>query len=121
MANPTLLRLSRSFDWEHSNAHRYFLGAMSPLYRFSTLPYFIDPRRDDGMWRLTHQRAHQDAMTTLPFYPYTGVPFTQNLIDLPLSKKSTEQVSFWLFQNHNEHYVGQTQIPADLERIFPFW
>ena len=118
MANPTLLRFSRSFDFEHQMAHRYFLGAMSPLHRFSTLPYWIAPRRDGGMWRLTHQQAHRDAMTTLPFYPYTGVPMTQNLLDLPLSKKNSEQLSWWLFANHAEHYVGQTVMPP--ERIYPF-
>jgi hypothetical protein len=147
MGAVSLLRMGDSpgeratFVWEHINAHRTFYAAMSPLARFTTMPYLLDPqppptpRLNDAMWRLKHQQAHDDSMVTLPTWPYSvigrlpaeqvpdplplGLPTNQNLIDTDLDNPGRR--NDWLFTNHNEHYVGTTVMPAVSEWVWPFW
>jgi hypothetical protein len=152
MALPSLLRLGSTteersaFTFEHANAHRNLLGAMSPLTRFSVLPYLLEPMTGSSAWRLNHQTAHNDALTTLPTFPWSfwieasytpppgeevpapgyapdvlplGVGFNQNLIDIDMQNPNVENMQWWLFANHNEHLLAQAVLPEYL--IFPFW
>jgi hypothetical protein len=119
MAHVSLLNTQDpNFAFEHWNVHRQALGVMSPLTRFSLVPYFLDPIQDPnqpaGPWHLNHQQAHNDAENQLPT-TYTsrdsGVNFGSNLVDTNLSHAWNR--SWWTFQNHLEHYVGNnTILPA---------
>lgn len=114
-------------------AHRNALGVMSPLDRFSIIPYFVDPdlgdNRPASMWNLDHQQAHNDALNNLPsaFGATTvGLRIGQNLVDSNLS--DPEQRRWWTFQNHMEHYVGGNTITPNtyfpepaVQWIWPFW
>jgi len=134
MALASLLHMSleprafRTFFFEEAMAHRTQLGAMAPLTRFSALPYFIDPPKvEDGMWRLDHQQAQNDANSTIPTWgepapPYPGnlqvsVPTTQNLIDVDFNNSAER--TFWTFANHHEQFVAVGFLPRQL--TFPFW
>jgi hypothetical protein len=123
--NPT----QRAMFWfEEAMIHRRELGAMSPLNRFSVLPYFIDPFLSNTMWLLTHQQAQNDANTTMPTwneapppaYPgtlLTSVPETQNLIDVNLDDQ--RQRAWWTFANHREQLIAMDNLPPVL--TYPFW
>ena len=125
------------FAWEHANAHRYFLGVMSPLTRFSVIPYFLEPVRDASTpatgWLLDHQQAHNDALTILPsayLSETVGIDVGTNLLDTNLT--DPWNLSWWIFNNHMEHYVGNNAIlpppqppppppPPAPTWTFPFW
>lgn len=120
------------FAFEHAMAHRNAFGVMSPLNRFSVLPYFIDPMRKDApaqKWNLNHQQAHNDALQHLPSEfgsPTVGLFIGQNLIDTDLNDPRQRQ--WWIFQNHQEHYIGGNTIlpnvnfpPPAPQWVFPFW
>jgi hypothetical protein len=121
------------FPWDHAFAHRNALGVMSPLDRFSSIPYFIDPMQDiatpGSMWHLDHQSAHNDALANLPteFGASTvGLFIGQNLRDTDLD--DPRQRLWWTFQNHMEHYVGGNTItpnvqfpPPAPQWVYPFW
>jgi len=109
---PSLLQIGPSFPWEHQNAHRELLGALSPLYRYSTLPYFMTPL-DQSLPRLIHQQAHLDAM------PTPAVALSPNLLDTWPKDKNRESLSWWLFANHNSHYIAQNEMDSEL--TYPFW
>ena len=136
MAHPTLLNMDDPwFEWQHAMSHRDFLGVMSPLTRFSVIPYWLEPitdQRPAGPWRFNHQQAHLDAMNNLPA-TYLGeiVPGTAvnaNLVDSNLDDAWNR--SWITFQNHMEHYVGSARIlpapqtppppPAPIIK-YPFW
>ena len=134
MARPTLLNANDPwFAFEHAMAHRLYLGMMSPLPRFSVVPYFMDPmtakRPADG-WNFNHQRAHDDADNVIPG-SYLGpatLGFSPNLVDSNLSDPWNR--SWWTFINHMEHYVEtdamlpnpQTSPPAPAPTwTYPFW
>jgi hypothetical protein len=136
MARPSLLTTADvGFVWEHAMAHRNALGVMSPLTRFSAVPYFIDPftaRRPADQWHFDHQQAHDDSQNHLPadylgdIVVGTGVG--ANLVDSDLSDPWNR--SWWTFKNHIEHFVGSNTIlpqpqtppppPAPVWK-FPFW
>jgi len=136
MARPSLLNSSEpTFAFEHAMAHRNAMGVMSPLTRFSVIPYFIDPmtaQRSADWWLLDHQQAHNDAMNNLPasyLGPIVvGTGVGANLVDTNLTNPWTK--SWWMFANHLEHYVGSNTIlpqpttppppPAPIW-TFPFW
>jgi len=127
----------------------------SPLSRYSVIPYFIEPEqnvdRRAGKWHLNHQQAHNDALQNVPskyFWQYTtttvpqpppnppltfqtpqtvvyGLRIGGNLIDTSFADE--QQLRWWEFQNHMEHFVGSTSIapspapkPAP-QATFPFW
>ena len=141
MALPALLHWGNesaarnTFAFEHANAHRTLLGGMAPLDRFSALPYFTDQANPRGIWSLNHQQAHQDALTSLPTWPWTfwgvggnppvepvptptGLSFGANLRDTNLTI-NPDAVPWWTFVNHQEHYLMQQVLPQYL--TFPFW
>lgn len=114
------------FAFEHAMAHRSGLGVMSPLDRFSAIPYFVEPVGDNAparWWALNHQTAHNDAMNNLPSYygaEAVGLRIGQNLIDWNLADE--RQVKMWTFINHQEHLDGgSTYLPATARMRFPFW
>jgi hypothetical protein len=134
MAAPSLLDMRDSgFAFEHVMAHRLYLGVMSPLTRFSVIPYFIDPmtakRPADG-WHLNHQQAHNDALNNLPAQ-YLGdiaAGVGSDLADTNLDNPASR--SWWTFFNRIEHYVGSNTIlpqpvtpppPPSPTFTYPFW
>lgn len=120
------------FTFEHSMAHRNALGVMSPLDRFSAIPYFIDPMIGEptagDSWNLNHQQAHNDALTHLPSYfgaSTAGLAIGQDLRDTDFNNPGQRK---WLeFQNHQEHYVGGNTITPNVPLtppfmwVYPFW
>ena len=134
MALPTLLNLDDpTFAFEHAMAHRLYLGLMSPLPRFSVVPYFIDPftaQRPSDSWHLNHQQAHNDADNVIPG-SYLGPPiqgFSPNMKDENLADAWNR--SWWTFSNHHQHYVEsdamlpQPQTPPPPPApvwTYPFW
>lgn len=124
-----------TFDFEHAMAHRALLAAMFPLTQFSVLPYLLDPSYDTQLpatkWHLNHQQAHTDSLTTLPAYFQGGAPQQtpqrlgqyNNTILLDSDLSNQDQLTWWTFANHREHYVAtQTILPArEIEWRWPFW
>lgn len=121
-----------TFSFEHAVSHRTALGVMSPLYRFSVIPYFIDPmevtEQPGGPWHLNHQQAHTDAASQLPIaldQRRRGVDLNANLLDYALENPDSR--AWWTFVNHLEHYVGSgtvavtPQPPPAPQWTFPFW
>jgi hypothetical protein len=137
--------VENTFAFEHAMGHRNYFGAMHPLTRFSVLPYLLDPPHgtdiSGGPWNLNHQQAHNDAHSALP--AQYGIPsdlslnlfIGQNLRDT--SSKNPDQLKWWTFANHMEHYVANNTIlpgpvappptvpgfPAGYRTlwVFPFW
>jgi hypothetical protein len=126
------------FEFEHMMAHRNFFIAMSPLYRFNILPYLLDPFepplpdvRSGQSWNLDHQQAHNDMLSDLPRYyggwedlpPELGLSIGQILRDTDFD--NPEQVTWWTFANHREHYIAnETTFPEETAPTYwkyPFW
>lgn len=99
------------FWFEEAMAHRTILGAMSPLDRFSVLPYFLDPFLNNALWLLTHQQAQDDATRTVQ-----GLSAAANLVDTNFD--SPEQRAWWEFVNHLELYEATGLLPLPLT---PAW
>jgi hypothetical protein len=98
------------FSFEHAMAHRTLLGAMSPIAKFSLLPYQLDPQRlDNSKYLLDHQQAHNDANSTA-----LDINSTNNLID------TTGNMRWWTFANHLEHFQMFNNLPETLGP-YPFW
>jgi hypothetical protein len=131
----TLVQLSedparqRAFEFDHLMAHRTNLGAMSPLTRFSLVPYQLDPATNKPMWHLIHGQAHVDFTDTLPYWYYlvnpaywpnegVGIPSRQPLVDTDL--ENDEKRTWWTFVNHQEHLAAQNSA-SFVEWVFPFW
>ena len=79
------------FPHVHAMSHRDYLGVMSPLTRFSAIPYFIEPftaKRGSDNWHFNHQTAHDDADNAIPS-TYMGPPavvgFSPNMKDANLA------------------------------------
>lgn len=131
MALCSLLRLGTSntekatFGFEHAMAHRQLWAAMSPLSRFSVLPYLIDPQQVGGKYLLNHQQAHWDMAQTLPSYfgatAAGGLALTTNppLQDTPIDNQ--ERMRWWLFANHTDHLDAMSVLPLVEEWVYPFW
>ena len=143
MALCSLLRMGQSdierktFGFEHAMAHRAVLGSMSPLPRFSVLPYFIDPQQSQPRYLLNHQQAHWDMYSALPsFWPGTilppnvpvpspwpigGLGITNNpiLMDTPLD--NAEKLGWWTFANHTDHLVAMNSLDLVDNWVYPFW
>lgn len=145
MALASLLVLGepRAFAFEHAMWHRASLGAMPNLSYYSIVPYLLDPQQNTGIWHLNHNQAHSDALgpTISPQPPVVGVPpapsrlqevwpitginqalmgipYPQNYLDNDLTKKG--QLAWWIFTNHNEHFVTQASIPLQSPLTYPF-
>lgn len=124
-----------AFAFEHAMAHRNALGVMSPLPRFSIIPYWLDPmlQTDEpgGFWHHNHQQAHSDAALHLPpefGSGQRGIELHANLLDYDLSNPDSR--TWWTFVNHLEHYVGGNTIlpqsapqppPPAPQWTYPFW
>ncbi|HEX3525161.1 MAG TPA: hypothetical protein VHT52_24115 [Stellaceae bacterium] len=116
------------FTFEHMMAHRNYFAVMETS-GYSVLPYLLDPSYDTNIpaspWHQNHQQAHNDYNAALP--PYWdanavgfGIPQNQILIDSNLS--NPDQLSWWTFINHQEHYIANNAIlPLGSEARFPFW
>jgi hypothetical protein len=115
-------------------AHREYLGVMSPLPRFSVIPYWVDPmtaKRPADNWHFNHQQAHDDADNAIPS-TYMGPPavvgFSPNMKDANLSDPWGK--AWWTFINNREHFVESNAIlpapqippppPAPIIK-YPFW
>lgn len=125
-----------TFSFEHAQAHRTLLGSMSPLTRYSALPYLLSPNANNsGMWHRDHQQAHSDFTDTLPGYfggfgfnlwgPIGGTGGTvsqqgpaYNIEDYDLT--SEPALNWWTFQNHYAHLNAQ-QVQTSELWIFPFF
>jgi hypothetical protein len=131
MGSSTTERVTYAF--EHAMAHRTLYAAMSPLSRFSVLPYLIDPQQEGGKYLQNHQQAHWDAITTIPtFPPEIGVITNPDgSLTIPsggigLSSNpilfAPELDKLWnVFANHTAHYNAMTTLPVAENQIFPFW
>lgn len=125
-----------TFSFEHNMAHRLLFASMSPLSRFSVLPYIIWPNASDGRdWHMDHQQAHNDGGGVLPGFfgdigfggevpSPTGSTVSQlgpafNIEDYFLQKNS-EQKNWWTFQNHYWHLDAQSAQNSELF-VFPFF
>jgi len=130
-----------TFSFEHAMAHRQLWAAMSPLSRFSVLPYLIDPQQIGGKYLLNHQQAHWDMSQTLPTFapglglitvtepdgtqqtvvPLGGLALSSNppLQDTPLD--NPDRTKWWLFANHTDHLDAMSTLPLAEEWVFPFW
>jgi hypothetical protein len=139
MARVSLLRMGdglgqrAAFELEHAMAHRNALGVMAPLPRFSVIPYLVEPMqvgaRPTTQWHLNHQQAHDDALSNLPSQfgsTSIGLRIGRDLADYNL--EDPRQRTWWIFQNHMEHYIGgstilpQVQFPPPAPQwTYPFW
>jgi hypothetical protein len=63
-------------------SHRRLLGSMSPLDRFSAIPYVLSPFTGNGDWRQEHQQAHSDFVGILPGWYGTTIIGVVISIDL---------------------------------------
>ena len=134
-----------TFAFEHAMAHRSLMGIMGVegefvrevvgppivpghflpniggLQGFTTMPYFIDPQSNDGLWHLFHNQAHQDAMSVLPnsfgFTAIGNIAPNHDFVDYNLDKEG--KATYWVWRNHQQHLDANSASP--LESIFPFW
>lgn len=114
------------FAFEHMMAHRRYFAVMSPLNRFSVLPYVLDPVYDTeiraSMWHQNHQQAHTDFATSLPANYNTkeiGLPTFQPVADSDLA--NPESATWWTFIQHREHFLADEAILPTQAGTFPFW
>lgn len=119
-----------TFAFEHAMATRLQLAAMWPLTQFSVLPYLLDPEYDTELpatkWHLNHQQAHNDVLVTLPAYfgaiEHLGAFNNQILMENDLD--NADQLTWFTFANHQEHYIaiGTLGFPSpEIEWRWPFW
>ena len=127
MGTETLLHLGdglgqrANFQFDHAMSHRTIWGHMAPLTGYSALPYFLDPLNNIPPWHREHQQAHDDFLSALPA-AYGWEIFAMqapqpNLIDTNLDKP--EQRTWWLFVNHQAHYVAETTLSGT--STYQFW
>lgn len=114
------------FAFEHMMAHRRYFSQMSPLDRYSALPYLLDPAYDTAirasLWHLNHQKAHTDFATSLPANYNTvevGIPTAQPLADSDLSDEAS--LTWWTFLQHREHFLADQAILPLQSGMWPFW
>lgn len=134
MSRASLLNSNDPTFWfEHAMSHRNALGVISPLTRFSVVPYFLDPPRDldrpASPWHQNHAQSHADAALNLPEVLGSrtlGVAAWANLLEYRLDDPVGR--SWWTFVNHLEHYVagdtiavGTTPPPPAPQWVYPFW
>ena len=137
-----------TFGFEHEQAHRGLWGSMSPLTRFSVLPYILYPNpNNSGGWHLDHEWAHRDYQSVLPG-TFGGIGFL-NLVDglvppefifpdIPVAQTGTisqlapsfniedyelqirARREWWTFQNHYAHLDAQS-VQNSATFVFPFF
>lgn len=99
------------YDFQHAMSHRLYYAIMSPLTRFSVMPYFITPMPGAmppaTNWRLNHQRAHNDFANHVPAdfsASRFGIPAWANLVDTDLNDPGERE--WFTFANFQEHYIA---------------
>lgn len=114
MSTANLLNMDdRIWAFEEAMAHRRLLTGMSPLDRFSVLPYLLDPMVDMPFWRLNQQQAQDDAIRTLAA---VAIPAPQPLMD---NKLETPQERAWFsFVDEMELRIAASLLP---ELTSPAW
>ena len=114
---------NHTFSFEHAMSHRRLLANLSPLGRFSVIPYHVDPGRNNTHWHLDHGQSHDDFQMNLPGWYGPGtfdiLNPAYNIIDTDLMSES--QRKWWTFQNHQEHLVAENINSLTEVWIFPFW
>ena len=130
MPLPSLLTMDDpSYFFDHQMAHRLPLGAMSPLDRFSPLPYILDPYREGGWWRLLHSTAQDSFIEDLPSWPGSrgqegwpndgiGLASDQPLFAPDIFKPGHRK--WFEFANFQEHRIAEASISFE-ELVYPFW
>jgi hypothetical protein len=133
-----------TFSFEHAMAHRGLMGSMSPLDRFSVVPYILDPGKNNGDWHQDHQQSHNDFQGVLPgflgglgfnfpggshLHPLPPPPASNTLSqlgptifvqDYELSSKYERE--WWTFQNHYAHLnATSVQNLSEPALVFPFF
>jgi hypothetical protein len=106
---------------------------MSPLSRFSVLPYQIDPFQLGGKYLLDHQQAHWDMTQNLPSYP-PGVGTTSGpggttivptgalaLASDPILIAPDLENKWSIFANMIAHQDAMTVYPLPEDLTYPFW
>ena len=129
------------YEFEHMMQHREYFAIMSPLDRFSVLPYLLDPAFGTeiraGPWNLHHQQAHNDFSETVPAYwnaQTVGFGISANNIMVDSNQDDPESRTWFTFLNHQEHYITNEAIlplPAselsppgwwnEVTLVYPFW
>ena len=135
------------FGFEHLQAHALLWANMSPLNRFSVLPYLIYPfPTNQAEWHWDHQQATNDAQSALPGV-FGGIGFLDLLIggiippefvfpDIPITGTISQlapgfniqdydltigpQLEWWTFQNHYWHLAAQSVLNS-ATFVFPFF
>lgn len=102
------------FVFEHMQQTQALWTAMQ-IAGLSVLPYVLDPAYDTEIpgsaWHLNHQQSHDDFNAALPSYRGSltvGIPQNEILIDSNLA--NADQLTWWTFINHQEHYVANNTI-----------
>lgn len=112
----TGLGQASAFTFDHTMQHRLLLGGMSPLDRFSALPYFLDPFSNAPWYHMNHQKAHNDALETLFEEASGGIPSNQNMIDTDLD--NARKRTWWMHVNKMEHQIASSELQ---NLVYPFW
>ena len=115
------------FSFEHMQSHRRYFAVMAPLDRFSALPYLLDPpfnttiRASD--WHLNHAKAHVDFAKTLPseYADTTPAPNAAIAPMMDFDLGNLEDVTWWSFQQHREHFLADQAVLPLLTGTYPFW
>jgi hypothetical protein len=137
-----------TFGFEHEQAHRFSWGSMSPLTRYSVMPYILYPHpSNQADWHQDHQQAHDDMQQTLPG-TFGGIGFLDLILgiippgfifpDIPVAQTGTisqqhpyfnvqdydltiwAQREWWTFQNHYAHLDSQSS-QNSATFVFPFF
>ena len=126
MAQVSLLHLgdglgqAATFAFEHAMAHRALLATMSPLTRFSVVPYLLDPMVGSGApaakWNLNHQQAHDDSLRNVQsqyYWPPITTDVTQPnptppppTITVPVVTQQTPTIGLRIGQNLIDNNLG---------------
>lgn len=114
MTTATLINMNdRLWPFEEAMGHRLLLTGMSPLDRFSALPYFLDLQVGTPFWRLNQQQAQDDAIKTLGV---VTIPAPAPLMDNQLE---TPQQRAWLsFVDEMEMRIAASSLQPPLS---PAW
>lgn len=114
MSTATLINMDDPlWVFEEAMATRTLLGGMSPLDRFSVLPYLLDPMVDMPFWRLNHQQAQDDAIRTLGVFTIPAPqPLQDNKLDSPTAR------AWFSFVDELEMRIATSVLPSPL---LPAW
>lgn len=99
--------------FEEAMGHRLLLGGMSPLDRFSALPYFLEFQVGLPMWRLNQQTAQDDAITTLGA---VAIPAPQPVMDNRF--ETPDQRAWFSLTNEMETRIAASLLPRP---TLPAW